>query len=172
MQGPRSLATWSLCNSLKAVITECSRNLPNKGAVPTIILPQNILKAIVWRRSTSGPSADASALNVPFDLEACSNIVLRIWISNMETEKPDFDQSFHVEMVRQLDLLPNKFHKISAEDLDHLNEISIDEAERQLSLSSAAMKLFSNFEKLLPIGPIAAKRLGGFASTSKYQPKT
>jgi len=146
--------------------------VPNKGPVPTIIVPQNILKATVWSGSTSGPSADASALNVPFDLEACSNIVLRIWISNMQSEKPDLDQSFHVEMVRQLNLLPNKFHKISAEDLDHLNEISIDEAERQLSLTSAAMRLFSNFEKLLPIGPIAAKKLGGFASTSKYQPKT
>jgi len=95
-----------------------------------------------------------------------------IWISHMETEKPDVDQSFHVEMVRQLNLLPNKFHQISAEDLDHLNEISIEEAERQLSLTSAAMRLFSNFEKLLPIGPIAAKKLGGFASTSKDQPKT
>jgi hypothetical protein len=172
MQVPRSLAPWSLCNGLKAVITECSRNLPNNGPVPTIIVPQNILKATVWSRSASGPSADASALNVPFDLEACSSIVMGIWISHMETEKPDVDQSFHVEMVRQLNLLPNKFHQISAEDLDHLNEISIEETERQLSLTSAAMRLFSNFEKLLPIGPIAAKKLGGFASTSKDQPKT
>ena len=100
MQVPRSLAPWSLCNGLKAVITECSRNLPNNGPVPTIIVPQNILKATVWSRSASGPSADASALNVPFDLEACSSIVMGIWISHMETEKPDVDQSFHVEMVR------------------------------------------------------------------------
>jgi len=118
------------------------------------------------------PSADAFSLSVPYDLEACSSIVIVSWNSRMETEKPDVDQSFHVEMVRQLNLLPNKFHQISSEDLDHLNEISIEEAERQLSLTSAAMRLFSNFEKLLPIGPIAAKKLGGFASTSRDQPKT
>ncbi len=89
----------------------------------------------------------------------------------MENEKGTTDQTFHIEMVSQLKLLPNKFHQVSAEDLDHLNEISNKEAERQLSLTSAAMKLFSNFEKLLPNGPIAAKKLGGFASTSKDQPK-
>lgn len=77
------------------------------------------------------------------------------------------DQSFHVEMVQQLNSLPNKFHLISSEDVDHINEVSLEEAERQLSLTSAAMRLFSNFEKLLPIGPIAAKKLGGFVSTSK-----
>lgn len=89
----------------------------------------------------------------------------------METHEGAADQSFHIEMVRQLNLLPNKFHHISDEDIDHLNEISIEEAERQLSLTSAAMKLFSNFEKLLPNGPIAAKKLGGFASTSNLQSK-
>lgn len=111
-------------------------------------------------------------MNGPSDLEACSSIGERIWFSHMETEKPGVDQSFHIEMVRQLNLLPNKFHQISAEDIDHLNEISTEEAERQLSLTSAAMRLFSNFENLLPNGPIAAKKLGGFASTSKDQPKT
>ncbi|MCT0210199.1 MULTISPECIES: hypothetical protein [Synechococcales] len=89
----------------------------------------------------------------------------------METHEGAEDQSFHIEMVRQLNLLPNKFHQISDEDIDHLNEISIKEAERQLSLTSAAMKLFSNFEKLLPNGPIAAKKLGGFASTPNAQSK-
>ncbi|QPN67122.1 hypothetical protein [Synechococcus sp. CBW1006] len=89
----------------------------------------------------------------------------------METQKPSDDQSFHLEMVTQLKLLPNKFHQISAEDLDHLNEISVEEAERQLSLTSAAMRLFSNLEMLLPIGPIAAKKLGGFANTFKDHPK-
>jgi len=89
----------------------------------------------------------------------------------METHEGAADQSFHIEMVRQLNLLPNKFHHISDEDIDHLNEISNEEAERQLSLTSAAMKLFSNFEKLLQTGPIAAKKLGGFASTSSLQSK-
>jgi hypothetical protein len=74
-------------------------------------------------------------------------------------------------MVRLLNLLPNNFHHISDEDIDHLNEISIEEAERQLSLMSAAMKLFSNFEKLHRNGPIAAKKLGGFASTQNHQSK-
>ena len=58
----------------------------------------------------------------------------------METEKPDVDQSFHVEMVRQLNLLPNKFHQISAEDLDHLNEISIEETERARALPPGAAR--------------------------------
>ncbi len=85
----------------------------------------------------------------------------------MDNPESEVDQSLHVEMVNQLNLLPNKFHQISAEDIDHLNEISTKEAERQLSLTSSAMKLFSNFEKLLPIGPIAAKKLGGFAGNTK-----
>lgn len=74
-------------------------------------------------------------------------------------------------MVRLLNPLPNKFHHISDEDIDNLNEISIEEAERQLSLVSAAMMLFSNFEKLLRQGPIAAKKLGGFASKRSLQSK-
>lgn len=83
----------------------------------------------------------------------------------MDNEKISVDPSFHIEMVKQLKLLPNKFHQVSSEDLDHINEISIEEAERQLSLTSAVMKLFSNFEKLLPSGPITARKLGGFTHT-------
>jgi hypothetical protein len=66
--------------------------------------------------------------------------------------------------VRQLNLLPNKFHHISDEDIDHLIELSIEEAQRQLSLLSAAMKLFSNFEKLLHDGPNAVNKLDSCTS--------
>jgi hypothetical protein len=113
-----------------------------------------------------------SDINTAIILAIQSGIAPFISMILMEGENKADDQSFQIEMLRQLKLLPNKFHQKSEEDIDHLNEVSIEEAKRQLSITAAAMKLFSNFEKVLPIGPIAAKKLGGFANTSKDQSKT
>ena len=64
-------------------------------------------------------------------------------------------------------VIKEEIGKVCLERSTNMKKIEI-----KINLPKVAKVNFSNFEKLLPIGPIAAKKLGGFASTSKDQPKT
>lgn len=90
---------------------------------------------------------------------------------SQELDSSQRKKDLQIELMRRLDQLPNRFEQISSEDIDHINEISPQEARRQLKLTTAAMSLFANLEKILPIGPIASKKLGGFvkADTKKSE---